>query len=110
MEPVALSKALTNRGFQGGNRKSAVAIALTGDEAAVARDGFAKAIYTTLFEWLVTRINDTIKPAAKHAYLAARFIGLLDIFGFESFEHNSLEQLLINAANETRPKVSVGQM
>jgi myosin heavy subunit len=101
VEPGALSKALTNRGFQGGNRKSALAIALTGEEAAVARDGFAKAIYTTLFEWLVTRINDTIKPAAKHSYLASRFIGLLDIFGFESFERNSLEQLLINAANET---------
>ncbi len=100
VEAAALSKALTHRGFQGGNTK-AVLIALTGDEAAVARDGFSKAIYTTLFEWLVMRINETIKPAAKYMSYNVKYIGLLDIFGFESFASNSLEQLLINAANET---------
>jgi myosin heavy subunit len=62
VEPVALSKGLSNRGFQGGNRKSGYAIPLTGAEAAAARDGFAKAIYAMLFDWLVSRINERIKP------------------------------------------------
>ena len=36
-------------------------------------------------------------PAAS----SLNYIGVLDIFGFESFEKNGLEQLLINYANES---------
>jgi myosin heavy subunit len=95
VEQKALTRALTHRKFKG------VSIALLGEEAEIARDGFAKAIYTCLFEWLVSKINDTIKPEEKKLFLSPKFIGLLDIFGFESFERNSLEQLLINGTNET---------
>ncbi|OQS02165.1 myosin [Thraustotheca clavata] len=71
-------------------------IPLKQDQAFDLRDAFAKGIYSKLFDWLVGRINIAIcstKNVKSH-------IGLLDIFGFESFDHNGFEQLCINYANE----------
>ena len=65
--------------------------------------------YTALFDWLVGQINaaigaptDPAKAAAKGTVCAAseRWVGILDIFGFEHFKVNSYEQLMINFANE----------
>ena len=54
-------------------------------------------MYCLLFDWIVARVNDSIRGAASDAMA---FIGLLDVFGFEIFEINSFEQLCINFANE----------
>ncbi|XP_004434879.1 PREDICTED: unconventional myosin-XIX isoform X1 [Ceratotherium simum simum] len=61
------------------------------------RDCLAKLVYARLFDWLVSVINSSIcaDPSSW-----STFIGLLDVYGFESFPHNSLEQLCINYANE----------
>ncbi|KAI5765856.1 MYO19 [Gulo gulo luscus] len=61
------------------------------------RDCVAKLVYARLFDWLVSVINSSIcaDPASW-----TTFIGLLDVYGFESFPNNSLEQLCINYANE----------
>ncbi|KAK4573007.1 hypothetical protein RGQ29_031110 [Quercus rubra] len=64
--------------------------------AAVSRDGLAKTIYSRLFDWLVDKINLSIgqDPSSKC------LIGILDIYGFESFKTNSFEQFCINFTNE----------
>merc|ERR1740124_723269 len=69
------------------------------------RDALAKEIYAKTFLWLVRKINDATCAEwnyDKRGSNNMRFglIGLLDIFGFESFETNRFEQLCINYANE----------
>ncbi|KAJ9564948.1 hypothetical protein OSB04_000914 [Centaurea solstitialis] len=64
--------------------------------ASVSRDGLAKTLYTRLFDWLVEKINVSIGQDPNSTYL----IGVLDIYGFESFKANSFEQFCINYTNE----------
>ncbi|XP_067370667.1 unconventional myosin-Va isoform X2 [Channa argus] len=70
---------------------------LPGQQAIEARDALAKHIYGQLFTWTVQRLN-----SALHAQRAQTnsFIGVLDIYGFETFDRNSFEQFCINYANE----------
>ncbi|XP_076808064.1 unconventional myosin-Va-like [Clavelina lepadiformis] len=69
---------------------------LTYDQAMFARDALAKHMYAKLFEWLVMKVNNALVSSAdEHS-----FIGVLDIYGFETFEVNSFEQFCINYANE----------
>ena len=61
--------------------------------------------YEKLFAWLVGAINAATAPPRPDADdddadREQREVLLLDIFGFEDFEHNSFEQLMINYANE----------
>ncbi|XP_039162818.1 myosin-11 [Eucalyptus grandis] len=64
--------------------------------AAISRDGLAKTIYSRLFDWLVDKINIAIGQDPDSKY----HIGVLDIYGFESFQSNSFEQFCINYTNE----------
>ncbi|KAI3872409.1 hypothetical protein MKX03_009473 [Papaver bracteatum] len=64
--------------------------------ATVSRDGLAKTIYSRLFDWLVDKINFSIGQDPNSKSL----IGVLDIYGFESFKTNSFEQFCINFTNE----------
>jgi myosin heavy subunit len=67
------------------------------------RDALAKMTYSCLFLWLVQCINETLQQkSTSKAFNSDKlgFIGVLDIYGFECFEQNGLEQLLINYCNE----------
>eukprot|EP00397_Hematodinium_sp_SG-2012_P000681 GEMP01000682.1.p1 GENE.GEMP01000682.1~~GEMP01000682.1.p1 ORF type:complete len:1744 (+),score=360.23 GEMP01000682.1:121-5352(+) len=68
-------------------------------EAAYACDALAKRLYSHLFVYIVDQVNRRINRQATMGALS-KFLGVLDIFGFECFKVNSLEQLCINYANE----------
>ncbi|KAI9912741.1 hypothetical protein PsorP6_005621 [Peronosclerospora sorghi] len=93
-ERAALYSTLLERSITAGTES--YTIPLNAEQASDLRDALAKGMYTQLFDWLVHRINKAIcstKNVKTH-------IGLLDIFGFESFDQNGFEQLCINYANE----------
>ena len=67
-------------------------------------EAFIKATYGTMFSYIVQSINKKVDYRQQtnkvHGQKTAAFIGVLDIFGFESFPRNSFEQLCINYCNE----------
>ncbi|XP_036816733.1 unconventional myosin-Vc isoform X3 [Oncorhynchus mykiss] len=69
---------------------------VTSKRAVNARDALAKQIYAHLFDCVIQKINAALQvPGKQHS-----FIGVLDIYGFETFDINSFEQFCINYANE----------
>lgn len=72
---------------------------LTQQQAIVVRDSVAKFIYSSLFDWLVDKINRALATEEVMNQVKS-FIGVLDIYGFEHFAKNSFEQFCINYANE----------
>ncbi|XP_038160852.1 unconventional myosin-VI-like isoform X10 [Cyprinodon tularosa] len=79
----------------GGAKGTAIKVPLKVEQANNARDALAKATYSRLFDHVVTRVNQCFPFDS-----SANFIGVLDIAGFEYFEHNSFEQFCINYCNE----------
>uniref|UniRef100_A0A8C8FY87 Unconventional myosin-Ic n=1 Tax=Oncorhynchus tshawytscha TaxID=74940 RepID=A0A8C8FY87_ONCTS len=69
------------------------------EQASSARDALSKAVYGRTFTWLVNKINVSL-AYKDETYKNASVIGLLDIYGFEVFQHNSFEQFCINYCNE----------
>lgn len=72
-------------------------------QATATRDALAKAIYYNLFDWIVERVNQSLKARQP----TTNSIGILDIYGFEIFEKNSFEQLCINYVNEKLQQIFI---
>ncbi|KAM9842647.1 myosin VIb [Aulostomus maculatus] len=79
----------------GGAKGTVIKVPLKVEQANNARDALAKAVYSRLFDHVVKRVNQCFPFKS-----SSNFIGVLDIAGFEYFEHNSFEQFCINYCNE----------
>eukprot|EP00308_Calcidiscus_leptoporus_P024250 CAMPEP_0119366430 /NCGR_PEP_ID=MMETSP1334-20130426/13293_1 /TAXON_ID=127549 /ORGANISM="Calcidiscus leptoporus, Strain RCC1130" /LENGTH=1364 /DNA_ID=CAMNT_0007382635 /DNA_START=58 /DNA_END=4152 /DNA_ORIENTATION=+ len=93
-QPEQLMKAITSQMIKAGldwiSKPNTTAVAKG------VRDALAKALYSKLFIFIVDSINESLIFGGESRF----FIGAVDIFGFECFPKNSLEQLCINFANE----------
>ena len=98
---ASLEMAFTERTMK--TRNETYKVPLNPEKAQESTEAFAREIYGRAFLWLVRGINDA--TAAELNYKSGTMkdfgiIGLLDIFGFESFVRNRFEQLCINYCNE----------
>lgn len=86
-------------------------------QAIAACDAVAKGVYKTVFDWVVAIINErlvstmpgrqassspsdregAVTPSKTHEHIT---IAVVDIFGLDALEYNSIDQLCINYANE----------
>lgn len=54
-------------------------------QAVYARDALAKSVYERVFNWLVKRLNQTLRSTESGR---KTLLGILDIYGFEIFDKN----------------------
>ena len=106
VESTHVNKALTIRVVEtarGGRRGSIYEVPLNPTQAIAVRDALAKALYFNLFDWIVERVNLSLRARGS----VANSVGILDIYGFEIFDKNSFEQLCINYVNEKLQQIFI---
>lgn len=108
VSPEILKKSIVERIIEtshGMRRGSTYHVPLNIVQATAVRDALAKGIYSNLFDWIVERVNASLKEATSQ--FEKKSIGILDIYGFEIFEHNSFEQICINYVNEKLQQIFI---
>mmetsp|Transcript_28965 Transcript_28965/g.85681 ORF Transcript_28965/g.85681 Transcript_28965/m.85681 type:complete len:2131 (-) Transcript_28965:89-6481(-) len=91
-----LAEALTSRKVVAGVETMTKLLDI--DQAIKAGEALIKAVYGAAFDYIVVRVNDSIHDLNTRREGAS--IGVLDIFGFETFDVNNFEQICINFTNE----------
>lgn len=97
VEVEAFKSALLNPVIRAG--KEIVTQAREKEQVQRSIEALARSLYERLFDRLVGRLNNLLFTTSSMK-TNSPFIGVLDIAGFEIFERNSFEQLLINYTNE----------
>lgn len=108
VNPETLKKSLVERIIEtshGMRRGSTYHVPLNIVQATAVRDALAKGIYNNLFDWIVERVNASLRATGDQQ--EKKSIGILDIYGFEIFENNSFEQICINYVNEKLQQIFI---
>lgn len=108
INPEAIKENLTRRQLQSkwGANTEQIEVRHNKEQAAYTRNAWAKALYSKLFEFLVTSVNKALNVDARRHSLDLS-IGVLDIYGFEVFEWNGFEQFCINFVNEKLQQIFI---
>ncbi|XP_007421383.1 unconventional myosin-Ia-like isoform X2 [Python bivittatus] len=102
LDKTVLEQALSSRTVEAHQDK--VVTTLNVSQGYYVRDALAKNIYNRLFNWLINRINKSIKVKTTER---KKVMGVLDIYGFEIFQDNSFEQFIINYCNEKLQQIFI---
>lgn len=97
IDPEKIRKRLLQRSIS--VRNQTIYKSMSKSLAETNRDAISKSIYNGIFNWLGMQINHEL-CREKEIKDNFNWIGILDVFGFESFQDNSFEQFCINFANE----------
>jgi myosin I len=138
VDPALIQKVLTSKVVEtqrGGRRGSVYDVPLNRAQASAGRDALAKAIYNNLFEWIVSRVNVSMKPRSSYAHVIGILVSIVSMTSHSELtifkrismdsksstlvlksldpqmltviQDNSFEQLCINYVNEKLQQIFI---
>jgi myosin-1 len=92
LSPAAIKEKITKRKLESrwGNQTEEIDVNLNVEQAVYTRDAWVKAMYSRLFDFLVSSVNKALNVNPNSSRNVS--IGILDIYGFEIFDSNGFEQ------------------